>query len=146
MLATLMRDVILAARAKTGAGATTFGWAAVAVLSAIAATTFAAMAAYSWLAREYDPVTAGLALAGFFAAAAGAAAIVCAVVRRRTAARAKAELAAQKSALLLDPRLLAVGFELARALGWRKVAPLALLGLLAAGLGRERNRGSQPAE
>jgi hypothetical protein len=104
------------------------------------------VAAYSWLAQIYDSVTAGLILAGFFAAVAILSATACALVRQRTAARARAELAAETSALLLDPRLLAVGVQAIRTLGWKTIAPLVVLGVLAAGIGRERGRRPDPAE
>jgi hypothetical protein len=146
MLGMLFHDAMLAARAKTGAGGALFVWAGIVVISALAGITFLAVAAYAWLAYTYEPVTAGLVLAGFFAGIAVIAAIVCVVVKRRTAARAKAKLAAEASSLLFDPRMLVAGFEVLRMLGWRKIAPLALVALLAAGISRERSRASEPAE
>ena len=37
----------------------------------------------------------------------------------------------------LDPKFLAVGIEIGRTLGWRRILTLAAAGVLAAGLGKE---------
>jgi predicted MFS family arabinose efflux permease len=38
---------------------------------------------------------------------------------------------------LLDPKLMAMGYQVGQAIGWRRIASLAAVGLLAAGLTRE---------
>jgi hypothetical protein len=65
-------------------------------------------------------------------------------VRRRTQELARAELASDSSgsasaASWLDPRLLAVGFEVGRMIGWRRVLPLVAAGLLVTTLASERS-------
>ena len=51
--------------------------------------------------------------------------------------RARLELAARSNANWLDPKLMAVGFQLGQAIGWRRLRSLAAVALLAAGLARE---------
>ena len=68
--------------------------------------------------------------AGFFCLLIALIAMVaCVLVRRRTSSRPAPELAAQSSTQLLDPRFLAVGVQIGQAVGWRRVASLAAVGL-----------------
>jgi hypothetical protein len=66
------------------------------------------------------------------------------VARRRTMERAvlaRAARAQSASSWLLDPRLLSVGLQAGRSLGWQRLVPIALVGFLAAQWAREnRNR------
>jgi hypothetical protein len=61
------------------------------------------------------------------------------LVRQRNIARARQELAASASAGAnwLDPKLIAVGFQVGQAIGWRKLISLAAVALVAAGVARE---------
>jgi hypothetical protein len=63
----------------------------------------------------------------------------CVLVRRRNIQRAQRELEVRKAAdaSLLDPKLLAVGYQIGEAIGWRRLASLVAAGLLAAGVARE---------
>lgn len=137
MLATILHDLGLLARAKTGASAGLLGWAVASAVAAGLAILFLSLAGFAWLAERYDPVTAGLILGGSFFAMAVVAAVVCAAVRRRTAARARSEMAQEISSRLFDPRLISVGIQMGRAIGWKRIVPLAVIGLLAAGIARE---------
>ncbi len=76
------------------------------------------------------------------------AAIVFAVSRRRARERAILERAARAhgaSSWLLDPKILGVAMQAGRALGWERIMPVALLGLLAAQWARERKSGDSEA-
>ena len=57
--------------------------------------------------------------------------------RRRTIEQARLELAARSNANWLDPRLIGVGVQVGRSIGWRKLASLAAVAVLAAGLAKE---------
>jgi hypothetical protein len=63
--------------------------------------------------------------------------IVCLVIRSRNRERARVELAARSSAGFLDPKLMAMGFQIGQAIGWRRLVSLAAVGVLAAGLAKE---------
>ena len=82
-------------------------------------------------------MTAGLVLGLFFLLIALIALVACLLTRRRNMERARLELAARSNANWLDPKLMGVGFQLGQAIGWRRLAALAAVALLAAGLARE---------
>jgi hypothetical protein len=114
-------------------------WAVVATIASTVALIFLLIAAFIWLSDRYDTVTAGLVLGIFFLAVALIAIFACIVVRRRNIERARLELELRRSAnaSLLDPKLMAVGYQVGQAIGWRRVASLAAVALLAAGLAKE---------
>jgi hypothetical protein len=113
-------------------------WGLVASLALAITLIFLTIAAYIWIEQRYDRLTAALVLAGFYLLVASVAAITMAVQRRRMIERAKIELAAHKAQHpIIDPRLLAIGLELGRTIGWKKGLPLAAVGVLAAGIARE---------
>jgi Ca2+/Na+ antiporter len=143
-----LRHLELNARARLGVDSQVLIWAVVAVLASLAAVVFLVIAAFIWLTNRYDALTAGLVLGGVFVAIAIIAIVACLVRRRRNRERARLELAARsRNAAWLDPRLIAVGFQVGRAVGWRKLAALAAVGLLAAGLAQEwRNHDQAPAD
>jgi hypothetical protein len=147
MFGTILHDLGLLARAKTGASTGLIAWSVVSIVAAGLALLFLSLAGYAWLAERYGPVTAGLTLGGAFFGLAILASLICMAVRRRTAAQARAEMAQEISFRLLDPRLLSVGIQMGRAIGWKKIVPLAVIGLLAAGIAREHTQSPpEPAE
>lgn len=60
-----------------------------------------------------------------------------AMQRRRMMERAQLQLAAKKAQPWIDPRLLAIGLEIGRAIGWKKGLSFAAAGVIAAGIARE---------
>ncbi len=132
-----LRHIALRAKARTGFGPQLVVCGLIAVVALVLALGFLCIALYLWLASRTDPVTAGLLLAGGFLLIAIVAAVAGAMARRRNIERARLELAARSSAGWLDPKFLAAGIEIGRALGWRRIAMLAAAALLAAGLGKE---------
>ena len=133
-----LRHIALNAKARTGFGPQLIAWFLIAVVSLALAVGFLCAAAFVWLASRYDAVTAGLILAGVFLLIAIIAAIAGWIARLRTIERARRELAAARShANWFDPKYLAIGIEIGRTLGWRRIATLAAVGILAAGLGKE---------
>jgi Na+-translocating ferredoxin:NAD+ oxidoreductase RnfE subunit len=134
-----LRHFALSAQVRTGFSSDVVVWAVIAVIASTVALVFLLIAAFVWLANRYDSLTAGLVLGCVFVVIALIAVIACLVTRRRSMERARLELAARNSAgaSFLDPKLLGVGFQIGQAIGWRKLAALAAVGLLAAGLAKE---------
>jgi type VI protein secretion system component VasK len=133
-----LRHFALNAQVRTGFGSQVVVWAVIAAVASTVALVFLLIAAFVWLADRYDSLTAGLVLGGVFVLIALIAIIACLVTRRRNMERARLELAARSSANAnwLDPKLLGVGFQIGQAIGWRKLAALAAVGLVAAGLAK----------
>jgi hypothetical protein len=132
-----LRHIALTAKARTGLGPQLIVWSLIAVVSFTLALVFFCVAAFVWLAGRYDPLTAGLILGGAFLAIAIVAAIAAWVARLRNIERAQIALAARNHAGWLDPKFLAIGVEIGRTLGWRRLMTLAAAGLFAAGAAKE---------
>jgi hypothetical protein len=133
-----LRHIALNATARTGFGPQPILWFLIALVSLALALGFLCAATFVWLANRYDAVTAGLILAGVFLGVAVIAALAGRMARRRNIERARLELAARSAATSwLDPKLLAVGIEIGRTLGWRRIVTLAAAGLFAAGVAKE---------
>src|SRR6185312_13108234 len=114
-------------------------WGIAAAIASLAALIFLSIAAYVWLSRLYDDLTAALTLTGVYVFLAAVCMIVLMLVRRQTIRCARRELAerARHPALWQDPRVLAAGVELGRMIGWKKTLPLAAVGFFIAGIARE---------
>jgi hypothetical protein len=134
-----LRQIALNAQVRAGLSADIAIWAAVAAIAFPLALIFLLIAAFIWLSDRYDTVIAGLILGAAFLALALMAILACVMARRRNIERARLELEARRSAnaSLLDPKLMAMGYQMGQAIGWRKLASLAAVALLAAGLARE---------
>lgn len=98
---------------------------------------FILLIAFIWMAERYDPLTAAIALAGFFLRVTIIAAICCLWSRRRTIEQAELASAARRNAIWLDPKVLGGAIQVSRAVGWPKLVPLLAVGMLAAGVGME---------
>jgi hypothetical protein len=149
MLKSLMRDAMLAVQSRSGITASFIVWLVVAVMAAATASAFLCVAAYDWLALQMGSVYAGLVIAAIFAAIAIVGLIIGLLARRRARERAILERAARAHApsWLLDPKILATAVQVGRSLGWQRVIPLALVGIMAAQWARERREHTQePAE
>jgi hypothetical protein len=139
-------QAILKAKARTGAGEDVALWLAAAVVLALLAIVFLSVALYVWLAGLYGGAIAALDVGALYAALAAAAIARGVVVRRRNRLLARQRLAAIAAAKTnpwpIDPALLAVGLEIGKAIGWRRLVPLAVAGvgvfaaISAAGRGR----------
>jgi hypothetical protein len=132
-----LRHLKLTVKSKTGLGADVLIWALIAVLGAAATLGFFIGAAFIGLSERYGPLAAALALGGLFLAITVMALACCLASQRRTVAGAKLELAARSHAPWLDPKFLGVGMQIGRAIGWRRLVPLAAVGVLAAGIAKE---------
>jgi len=149
MLKSLMRDAMLAVQSRSGITASFIVWLVVATTAASAALVFLSVAAYGWLALQVGSVHAALAMAAIFVAIAIVGLIIGLLARRRARERAILERAARAHApsWLLDPKILATAVQVGRSLGWQRVIPLALVGILAAQWAREhRAQSDKPSE
>jgi hypothetical protein len=139
MLKTIQKHVVLWVQSKTGVTlvflvAMTF--AATAVLMMF---VFLCVAAYAWASVELGPVFGGLATAGVFLLIALIGAAVSVVVRRQTRERAIVEQASS-TRTLLDPRAFQLAIQAGRALGWQRLVPLLLIGILGVQWARETHK------
>jgi hypothetical protein len=132
-----LRHIGLMLEARTGAGAGIVVWLLIAVVSLLAGLVCFGVAAFVFLANRFDGVTAGLILGGAFLLVAIIAVIAARLTRSHNMERAKRELALRRRASLLDPGFAPMAMEIGRALGWRRLAALAAVAVLAVGLGRE---------
>jgi hypothetical protein len=145
----LMHDMVLAVQTRTGITTSLIVWLVIVVLAASTAFAFLCVAAYDWLSLQMSSVYAGLVMAAVFALIAIIGIIVSLLARRRARERAILERAARAHApsWLLDPKILATAVQVGRSLGWQRVIPLALVGIMVAQWAREhRAREDDSAE
>ncbi len=146
MMSGWVRYLRLTAEAKTGFSGQVLIWSVVAGLCAAFTFFFVVLAAFIWLAQRYSALTAALILAGFFLLVAIGAALACVMTRRRTIQRAQLALAARSNAPWMDPRILGIGLQIGRTIGWKRIVPLAAVGVLAVGFAKEWFGRDKPAE
>ena len=149
MFKSLIHDLVLAVQTRTGITRSFIIWEAVVGLMAFTAFAFLCVAAYDWLSLAISSVYAALVMAAVLALIAGIGIVVCLLKRRHARERAILERAARAHApsWLLDPKILATAVQVGRSLGWQRVIPLALVGIMAAQWARERREHVQePAE
>ena len=149
MLKSLTREITLSIQARNGMSPAVVVWAAVVAVASLGAFVFLCVAGYTWLSLRFDSTLAGLIMAGIFAVAALLAALICMLIRQRVRERAILARAARahSPSWLLDPKILATAVQVGRSLGWQRVIPLALVGIMAAQWARERRASAdEPAE
>ena len=139
MLKTIQKHIVLWVQSKTGVTlvflvAMTF--AATAILMTF---VFLFVAAYAWASVELGPVFGGLATAGVFLLIALIGAAVSVVVRRQTRERAIVEHVSS-TRTLLDPEAFHLTIQAGRALGWQRLVPLLLIGILGVQWARETHK------
>jgi hypothetical protein len=138
-------QAVLRAKARMGASEDVLLWLAAAGVLALFAAVFLSVALYVWLAGLYGGAIAALVIGALYVALTAAAIARGTATRRRIRmlARQRIELTAAKpNQWPIDPAMLAVGIELGRAIGWRRLLPIAVVGagLLAAGWEHSRSR------
>ncbi|HUD87629.1 MAG TPA: hypothetical protein VMR17_14325 [Xanthobacteraceae bacterium] len=139
MLKSWMHDIALAVQARSGATTGLFIGIAIIALATLTAFAFLCVAGYDWLSLQMGSVLAALTMAGVFVLIALIALAVCALARRRARERAILERAARARtpSWLLDPKILNTAVQVGRALGWQRLVPVALLGVMAAQWARD---------
>ena len=147
MLKNLQNNIILWVQAKTGLSVGFLISLGVAGVAAALALIFLCVTGYAWLSIQLGPVFGGLAMAGVFLLIAVIGAAASALARDRTRQRAIVERAAriQGTGALIDPKMLSVAIQAGRALGWRRLIPLALLGFLVAQWVQKARGGDRPS-
>lgn len=132
-----VRYLKLQATAKTGFGTGVLVWGVLALGALIGTLVFLVFAGFIWLAGRYDPLTAALIIGGAFLLLTIIAGIATVASYRSTVTRAQIELANRKQQPWLDPSFLGIGMQVGRAVGWRRLIPLAALAVFAVGLAKE---------
>jgi heme/copper-type cytochrome/quinol oxidase subunit 2 len=153
MIEGLVRDAVRAVKTATGANQESIVWLTVIPIMLFFALAFLSWAACVQLAEYYGAAIAGVIVGGVYFVIAAAVLVRLLIVRRRilaeAQAQAQAQLAAKASAPAwpIDPAMITIGLQIGRAIGWRRVVPLAALGLLAFGLASSRSHpADHPAE
>jgi len=134
MLKRLWDHLLLSVKAKTGLSASLFISVGIAAIAAVMVFVFLCVSGYVWLSLNFGPVFGALGMAGFFLLVALAGILASTLLRQRTRQRALVERAerAPQGVVFADPRMLSLVAQAARSLGWRRIAPVMLLGFLAA--------------
>ena len=142
MIKSLQRGIILWVQAKTGLTGILVAWLGIAAAAAIMMVVFLGVSGCAWLSIKLGPVFGPLGMAGVFLVIAIVAALASVVLRRRTKQRAFLEQTTRASpaVALVNPAVLNIAMQAARTLGWRRLVPLALLGILAAQLAQAPHR------
>jgi uncharacterized membrane protein len=112
---------------------TTAVLAAIAAAAGVAAFFFVCVAIFVWTQQNYGTVTACAVLAILFAVLAAIAVTIIVLARRRAAERSRRRQNA-KPQWWLDPAVMTLGVELAKTMGPRRIASMAVLGALVAGI------------
>jgi hypothetical protein len=145
MIKSWIRHLELTVKSKTGFSGTVLGLGLLALLGAALTLGFLLLAADIALAERYGPLTAALLLGGLFLLITITALLCALSSQRRTIAGAKLALVARSQAPWLDPKYIGVGLQIGRAIGWRRLVPLAAVGVLAAGITKEWLGRDRPA-
>jgi hypothetical protein len=141
-----LRYLVLRAQASTGFSTPIAVWAIVGVVAAVIAVIYLLVAAYVWLAHRYDGVVAGLVLGGVFALLAAISLLICVFIRRSNIEQARLALASRSTASWIDPKFMAMGMRVGAAIGWRRIATLVAVAVLAAGVAQEWSGRQKPAD
>jgi len=116
-----------------------------AAMALLVATAFLCAAAFVFVLQNYGPVQACLTGAAIFFVVAMIAAICYMMRKRQIEARAEQAARAAKStaqSMLSDPALVAVGLQVIRAIGIKRLIPILAVGGLALGFLASRANGS----
>src|SRR5215207_11747941 len=111
-----LRHLVRNALTRTGLNIQVLVWLLIAVVAVLAAFAFLCLVAFLWLANRSDGVIAGLILGGGFLLIGAIALLASLLTRQRQRERARLQLASRRQANWLDPKLLAVGYQLGQAI------------------------------
>lgn len=150
MIEGLVRDAVRAVKTATGANQESIVWLTIIPIMLFFGLAFLSWAACVQLAEYYGAAIAGAIVGGVYLVIAAAVILRLLVVRRRVLAETQAQLAAKAQSppsWPIDPAMITIGLQIGRAIGWRRVVPLAALGLIAFGLASSRSHpADHPAE
>jgi hypothetical protein len=153
MIKGIVNDVMLAVRENIGSSVHVVIWTIVVLATGAGAAVWLSIAAFVWLTQRYDTITVAAALGGVFFFISIVALFASIIVHRRSVAKVEAREKANATAeqipsWLLDPRMAAVGLEFGRVIGFKRLIPLAAIGILIALGSRDwsSSQASEPAE
>ena len=134
MFRSLQRGITLWVQAKTGLTGILVAWLGIAASAAIMMFFF--------YASPGAPGYLSLAMAGVFLMITTVAALASVLLRRRTKQRAILEqtMRPPSAVALVNPAVLNIAMQAARTLGWHRLVPIALLGILAVQLAQAPHR------
>lgn len=136
-------------KASTGNAVQLTSLALAAAVTLFIATAFLCAAAFMFVLQQYGPIEACLAGAGVFLMAALLAAGSYMLRKHRMRIRAEQEAkAAAARAPLVDPAMVAIGIQIVRAVGIKRLVPILAIGGVALGLlaARGQAHAEEPAE
>jgi hypothetical protein len=145
MIERFISDAVLKAKSVTGASSQAAGFAIAGMFFVITALIFLSLAGYAALLSIYGSAIAWLIVGSVHLLIAGVAMVTCVYLRNCTRAQALLQIRvaeqqrqAQQSAWKFDPSYLAIGLEVAKVIGIKRLIPIVLGGILAAGFGSSR--------
>jgi heme/copper-type cytochrome/quinol oxidase subunit 2 len=123
-------------RERLDAAVKTSAWSVVAAAAALTMLGFLCAALFLYLQDSHGPIVACLILAGVFLLVVLIAIAVIVLLRQRQARQARARAQANQAAAhwLRDPVVITTALQVARTLGFRRAAPVLLLGAFMMGL------------
>jgi heme/copper-type cytochrome/quinol oxidase subunit 2 len=123
-------------RERLDAAVKTSAWSVVAAAAALTMLGFLCAALFLYLQDSRGPIIACLILAGVFLLVVLIAIAVIVLLRQRQARQARARAQANQAAAhwLRDPVVITTALQVARTLGFRRAAPVLLLGAFMMGL------------
>jgi heme/copper-type cytochrome/quinol oxidase subunit 2 len=123
-------------RERLDAAVKTSAWSVVAAAAALTMLGFLCAALFLYLQDSRGPIVACLILAGVFLLVVLIAIAVIVLLRQRRARQARARAQANQAAAhwLRDPVVITTALQVARTLGFRRAAPVLLLGAFMMGL------------
>ena len=133
---------------QTGTALRLTSLAAAAALALFVTTSFLCAAAFMFMLQKYGPIEACLTGAGIFFVVTLIAAVCYMVRKNQVKARVEENAKSAVQTALADPMLVAVGIQVIRAIGIKKLIPILAVGGLALGLmaGRNSSADQAPAE
>jgi hypothetical protein len=122
--------------------------AAAAAVALFITTCFLCAAAFMFVLQRYGPIEACLAGAAVFFVVAAIAAGSYMIRKRQIQVRAEKAAKAAANSPLLDPTMVAIGIQVARAVGFKRLVPILAIGGVALGLlaARGHAQAEEPAE
>ena len=128
----MLQKMIDDTRSAMRATARVSALAAATAIAAFVALSFLSAAAFLFVLERYGPVAACLSDAGFFCVVALALLLCLNASRRRTRPKEVAKSAIQEA--LADPMVIVAGLQLVRAIGVKRLVPIAAIAGVAFGL------------
>jgi hypothetical protein len=131
---------------STGATLRMTSLALAAAIALFITTCFLCAAAFMFVLQKYGPIEACLAGAAVFFVVTAIAAGSYMVRKRQLRIRAEKLAKAAANSPMFDPAMVAVGIQVARAVGFKRLVPILAIGGVALGLLAARGHAGAPAE